>query len=89
MCIRDSYHIGTQEEITIEALIKHSGEVMGYEGKYENAPTYPGSVSRRCPDITKAKKELKYNPKVDWKTGVKKTMEWYNDYITSGKNVYE
>ncbi len=85
----ETYHIGTQEEITIEALIKHSGEVMDFKGKYENAPTYPGSVSRRCPDITKSKKELKYNPKVDWKTGVTKTMEWYADYINSGKHVYE
>ncbi len=85
----ETYHIGTQEEITIEDLIKHSGEVMGYKGTYENAPTYPGSVSRRCPDITKAKKELNYQPKVNWKKGVTKTMEWYADYINSGKKVYE
>lgn len=85
----ETYHIGTQEEITIEALIKHSGAVMGFKGTYENAPTYPGSVSRRCPDITKAKKELNYKPEIDWQSGVAKTMEWYADYINSGKKVYE
>ena len=85
----ETYHIGTQEEITIEALIKHGGSVMGYTGPYTNAPTYPGSVSRRCPDITKAKKELNYNPKVDWKSGVKETLEWYEKYINDGKDVYE
>ena len=31
------------------------------------APTYPGSVSRRCPDLTKARKMLGFNPKTDWK----------------------
>jgi len=85
----ETYHIGTQEEITIEALIKHAGEAMKYDGVYENAPTYPGSVSRRCPDITKSKKELDYNPMIDWKTGVTETMRWYEDYIKSGKLVYE
>jgi len=85
----ETYHIGTQEEITIEALIKHAGTAMDFHGTYENAPTYPGSVSRRCPDITKSKKELDYHPKVDWKTGVTKTMSWYADYINDGKHVYE
>lgn len=85
----ETYHIGTQEEITIEALIKHAGRAMNFQGQYENAPTYPGSVSRRCPDITKSKKELDYHPQIDWKTGVTKTMGWYEDYINDGKHVYE
>lgn len=85
----ETYHIGTQDEITIGALIHHAGDVMGYVGPYENAPTYPGSVSRRCPDITKARRELSYDPKVDWKTGVKETLEWYEKYIQSGQTVYE
>lgn len=85
----ETYHIGTQDEITIEALIKHAGTAMDYEGTYENAPTYPGSVSRRCPDISKSEKELNYSPEVDWKTGVTKTMRWYADYINNGKHVYE
>ena len=85
----ETFHIGTQDEITIEALIKEAGKIMGYKGTYENAPTYPGSVSRRCPDITKAKRELNYKPVVDWKVGLRQTMEWYQEYIESGKKVYE
>lgn len=85
----ETFHIGTQDEITIEALIKHAGEVMEFQGTYENAPTYPGSVSRRCPDITKSKKELDYHPKVDWKSGVRETMLWYKNYLKDGKDVYE
>lgn len=84
-----TYHIGTQEEITIGDLIHYAGEVMNFKGEYENAPTYPGSVSRRCPDITKARTQLGYEPEVDWKTGVKKTIEWYNEYLEQGNKVYE
>jgi len=85
----ETYHIGTMEEITIEALIKHVGEDFSFEGTYENAPTYPGSVSRRCPDISKSRKELAYKPEVGWKEGVSKTIKWYVEYITSGKDVFE
>lgn len=83
------YHIGSEQEITIEALIHEAGQIMGYEGSYENAPTYPGSVSRRCPDISKASRELGYRPKIDWKDGLKKTMQWYKSYLETGKLVYE
>lgn len=83
------YHIGTQEEITIGELIHYSGELMNFSGTYENAPTYPGSVSRRCPDITKARTQLGYEPEVSWKDGLKQTITWYNDYLEQGNKVYE
>jgi nucleoside-diphosphate-sugar epimerase len=83
------YHIGTQEEISIGELIYHAGELMNFSGQYVNAPTYPGSVSRRCPDITKARTQLGYRPEVGWKEGLKQTIEWYNAYLEEGKKVYE
>ena len=84
-----TYHIGTDQEITIEALIKYVGSLYGFDGTYENAPTYPGSVSRRCPDISKAESELDYRPLIDWKEGVKKTIEWYASYLKKGNEVFE
>ena len=55
--------------------------MMGYTGNYIEAPTYPGSVSRRCPDILKAEKVLCYNPKIDWKVGLENTVRWYQKYF--------
>lgn len=83
------YHIGTMEEITIKELIQHTGELLGFNGKYIDAPTYPGSVARRCPDITKAKLELGYEPKVSWKEGLKDTVNWYVDYLDKHKDLHE
>lgn len=83
------YHIGTQEEITIGELIHYTGELLNFNGEYENAPTYPGSVSRRCPDITKARTQLGYEPEVGWKDGLKQTITWYDEYLEQGKKVYE
>ena len=83
------YHIGTQEEITIKELIKYTGELMGFDGEYIDAPTYPGSVARRCPDISKAKEDLNYEPKVNWKDGLKDTIKWYVDYLDKNKDLHE
>ena len=59
---------------------------MGYSGEYHQAPTYPGSVSRRCPDISKAKKILGYDPKVDWKVGLETTVNWYKNYFSKNSS---
>ena len=83
------YHIGSEEEITIDELTRYTGKIVGYSGEYINAPTYPGSVSRRCPDITKAKSELGYDPKVHWKDGLEKTINWYFTYLKADNPLYE
>jgi nucleoside-diphosphate-sugar epimerase len=83
------YHIGANDEITIEELVRYTGELMGFDGTYEYAPTYPGSVNRRCPDISKSKRELGYEPQFSWKQGLEKTMAWYSQYLNSGKELHE
>ena len=85
---QEIYHMGSPEEITIEELTKTVGIIMGYKGEYVTAPTYPGSVSRRCPDISKSVKMLGYAPKVHWKDGLEETVSWYIDFYKSGTPIY-
>ena len=57
---------------------------MNYAGEYEPAETYPGSVSRRCPDISKSKSMLNYSPMYNWKKAVELTVKWYNEFYMKG-----
>jgi nucleoside-diphosphate-sugar epimerase len=82
-------HIGVQDEIKIEEIVKYIGTLVGFDGAYEAVPAPDGSVSRRCPDISKAKRLLGYQPRVDYKTGVKRTFDWYMNYLKTGKKAYE
>ncbi len=83
------YHIGDSHEISIEELVKFVGSLFNYRGVYEFAETFPGSVSRRCPDISKAAKDLNYSPKVNWQDGVKITIDWYKSYLEKQDNQSE
>ena len=78
------YHIGNNQEISMEELTKFIGSILGYEGSYENAMTYPGSVSRRCPNIAKAVSNFAYKPEIFWKDAVVKTVDWYKNFFESG-----
>lgn len=84
------FHIGDMgAEITIEKLIHYIGEIVGYEGTYERQGNHDGSVSRRCPDTSKAKRVLGYEPQTNWQIGVKNTVEWYMNYYNEGKDIFE
>jgi UDP-glucose 4-epimerase len=85
----DVYHIGDDKEISIEELTRFVGEIMGYEGEYKAAPTFPGSVSRRCPNISKARNHLGYTPEIDWEQGVSTTVQWYLDYLEASPDLAE
>ncbi|MBM4427693.1 MAG: NAD(P)-dependent oxidoreductase [Chloroflexi bacterium] len=78
------YHVGNDVEITMDELTQEIGRLMGYQGDYVEAMTYPGSVGRRCPDISKCRAQLGYIPQVHWKQGLEKTVAWYRDYFSSG-----
>ena len=78
------YHIGNDQEISLEELTKIIGSVLGYVGPYENAMTYPGSVNRRCPNIKKAVRNFAYKPEVFWEDAVIKTVDWYKSFFDSG-----
>tara|TARA_B100000787_G_scaffold119501_1_gene89656 strand:- start:10019 stop:11041 length:1023 start_codon:yes stop_codon:yes gene_type:complete len=83
------FHIGSDEEISIERLIKASGNFFNYKGVYEEAPTYPGSTNRRCPDITKANEYLGFYPKVKWEDSLNETLVWYKDFFEKGETAFE
>jgi UDP-glucose 4-epimerase len=80
------YHIGNQDEISMEILTTYIGDLMVYTGEYEAAMTYPGSVARRCPNIDKAKSHFGYSPSIDWKKAVTLTTNWYREFFTSGQS---
>lgn len=76
-----TYHIGSDEEVTIEDFVKEVGKHFNFDGEYVLDETYPGSVERRCPDLTKARTELNYNPSIDWRETVKRSVKWYTQYF--------
>lgn len=75
------YNIGNPNpEITIENLANKVKIITGSNSKIETIPypsNYPSTEpKRRCPDITKATKDLNYQPLVCLDVGIKKYWNW-------------
>ncbi len=76
---RGIYHIGTPEETAIAEVVR---EIAGYFGRdVEIIPgdLREGSVTRRCPDISKLA-VLGYSPRVSLHEGIALTAKWYDDH---------
>ncbi len=78
------YNIGNNNpEIGMFELAQIISEMLGNKTKPRRKsypPNYPaGEPQRRCPDLTKIKTELNYEPQVDLKTGLKRTILWFKD----------
>lgn len=73
---REIYHLGTDEETTIQNLAKL---IAAYFDKaIDICPTQrlKGSTARRCPDISKIRR-LGFSPRTSLEKGLRLTIPWY------------
>jgi nucleoside-diphosphate-sugar epimerase len=73
---RNTYHIGTMDEITMSDLARIIAKSLGREINLVPTALPTGSTARRCPDISKLRK-LGFVPRVSLTNGVATTAEWY------------
>ena len=79
-------HIGNNsEEVTIEKLVSKIFNWVGYDVPTIAAPSPPGSVKRRCPDITKMRTLTGVVPSVTLDNALAKIYEWYWPRIKRGE----
>ncbi|MFH2085948.1 MAG: GDP-mannose 4,6-dehydratase [bacterium] len=70
-------NLGNPSEIALIDAIKVFESVIGSELSKQREDSQPDDPHRRCPDITKVKQLLGWEPKIDFRTGIKKTLESY------------
>jgi nucleoside-diphosphate-sugar epimerase len=66
-----------QEEIAIRALAQRILAVSGLQRELVFRPAEHDPVVRRCPDLTRARALLGYEPRVDLDSGLASTISWY------------
>ena len=73
-------NLGTNHEISIRDLIHLVSELMGYEGEIVWQTDKPNGQPRRCLDTERARKAFGFTAEMDFKEGLKKTIEWYRQH---------
>jgi dTDP-glucose 4,6-dehydratase len=75
--LNNPVNIGNPTERTILEFADTIKEMTGSKSKIVFEPLPQDDPMQRCPDISKAKKELKWEPTVGLRDGIKNTIEWF------------
>ena len=70
------YNLGNANPISVNDLVTKLERALGKKAIREYLPPQPGDVERTFADITKAARELGYNPKTTIEQGLAKFVEW-------------
>ena len=80
MCIRDS-NIGNPNEFTINELAEIVLEVTGSSSVIEHRPLPTDDPTQRQPDITRARELLDWEPQVQLREGVERTVAYFRSIV--------
>jgi UDP-glucuronate decarboxylase len=74
-------NIGNPSERTIKELAEMTIRLTGAKSelRYETLPV--DDPTRRCPDISKARQLLGWEPRVSIEQGLERTIEYFREYL--------
>ena len=76
--VGETYHVGTGIEVSIEEMADTILSRLGKPSSLKTiVPDRPGHDRRYLLDSTKIRRELGWQPSIDWEQGVADTIEWY------------
>ncbi len=73
----DPINLGTGQEISIRNLVALIAKLSGFKGEIRWDSSKPDGQPRRCLDVSRAASLLGWRAKVEFETGLAKTIEWY------------
>ncbi|NET57094.1 MAG: GDP-L-fucose synthase [Symploca sp. SIO2E6] len=73
-------NLGTGSEISIRDLVELICELMSFEGEIVWETDKPNGQPRRCLDTQRAKQAFGFTAQMDFKQGLKNTIEWYRQH---------
>ena len=82
-------NLGSGKGVRIKKLVQTLSKIVKFDYKFDVKKN--SGFPKRIMDITKARKIIKYNPKTDLYTGLKKTWEWFiknNDEFKKRHNYF-
>ena len=76
-------NLGSGREISIKDLTTKIAQIIGYDGLIKYDHSKPNGQPRRSLDSTQAALKFNFQTTTDLDTGLKTTIDWYIDHISS------
>jgi UDP-glucose 4-epimerase len=70
-------NVATGAAVTLNQAFEILSGLTGYKGKPAYAEPRSGDIRHSLADIGRARELLGYTPQVDFREGIRRTVEWY------------
>jgi nucleoside-diphosphate-sugar epimerase len=74
-----TFNIATGHRFNLNETVELLKPLTGYAGDVEYAPERSGDIKHSLADISRAQERLSYRPLVDFKEGLRRTVQWYRE----------
>lgn len=72
-------NLGSGIEVPVKSVISTVCDYFDYKGEIEYKPERTADVKRHCAGIKLAKELIDFEPRENFKEGIKKTLDWYKE----------
>ena len=70
------YNIGNGQSSTLLDLVRHLNELLASKIEPKFEPSRPGDIRHSAADISRARRDLAYEPRVSFREGLARTLKW-------------
>jgi len=70
------YNLGESKRVSLSYLIELLEKNLGVRARVDPLPEQPGDVKMTCADITRARRDLGYDPRVPIEDGIRRFAAW-------------
>jgi UDP-glucose 4-epimerase len=80
-----TFNVATGQRITLSETFEVLKKITGYQGGIKHGPDRRGDVRHSLAELSRSERDLGYSPKVDFETGLRRTVEWYQSEMSAAK----
>src|SRR5438270_5864659 len=80
-----TFNVATGTRYSLNQTFEMLASTMGYSKTPRYAEPRSGDVKHSLADISQARQAMGYDPKIDFETGLRRTVSWYSECLTSRK----
>jgi UDP-glucuronate 4-epimerase len=70
-------NLGNSTTVSLSEMVRSLEDALGIEAKLESHPAQPGDVPQTWADVSKAKALLGYEPRTEFRAGVRQFADWF------------
>ncbi len=76
-------NVACGQAVTLNQAVRLLQELTGYQGPTVYGPERAGDIKDSLAEISSARELLGYDPRVDFRTGLARTVEWYRETLAT------